>query len=315
MLSHPFELERSIKIEKPVADVYACVSDFHSWIDWSPWLCQEPETQTHIEGEAGQKGHTQTWIGQRIGEGKNTLVSFEINKSLIYDLHSIKPWKSHSKVSFFLEEHEGGTLVRWGMKGSVPIFLFFLRKMMSLFVGGDYERGLAMLKEYIEKGDVPTRVEFKGDAEQGPFRYMGLRRECSISEMATFIESDFAKMRTLAAKGELTRPDFAITFYHKWDLVEKRCEYTSAYAYRKTIQDMAPKGFTEGRVDTHKALQVNHFGAYRYLGNAWATLMGAQRSFKKRSLKNIPIYEIYRNLDSEIPEKEKITELYLPIKN
>ena len=36
------------------------------------------------------------------------------------------------------------------MEGTLPIFLFFMKKKMSAMVGSDYERGLAMLKELLE---------------------------------------------------------------------------------------------------------------------------------------------------------------------
>lgn len=36
------------------------------------------------------------------------------------------------------------------MEGTLPIFLFFMKKKNSTMVGSDYERGLAMLKEVLE---------------------------------------------------------------------------------------------------------------------------------------------------------------------
>ena len=39
--------------------------------------------------------------------------------------------------------------------GIYSCFSFLMKKMMSALVGGDFERGLLMLKELIEKGNVP----------------------------------------------------------------------------------------------------------------------------------------------------------------
>lgn len=45
------------------------------------------------------------------------------------------------------------------MDGKLPYFMFFMVKMMKNWIGMDYERGLAMLKEFIETGEVISRVE------------------------------------------------------------------------------------------------------------------------------------------------------------
>ena len=37
---------------------------------------------------------------------------------------------------------------------SAAFFLFWMRRQMELFIGMDYERGLKMLKEWIETGQI-----------------------------------------------------------------------------------------------------------------------------------------------------------------
>jgi effector-binding domain-containing protein len=82
--------------------------------------------------------------------------------------------------------------------------------------------------------------------------------------------------------------------------------------------DSAPKaseGFEILVVPEHKALRADHTGAYRHLGNGWATAMGCQRSQKHKLNKGVAMYEIYRNDPSSVDhERELLTEIYVPVR-
>ena len=58
-------------------------------------------------------------------------------------------------------------------------------------VGSDYERGLAMLKEYIETGQVNTQVTVHGLVERPGFFYAGLKRTCGLKEVGPAMAEDF----------------------------------------------------------------------------------------------------------------------------
>lgn len=191
MFSLPFIVDREITVEKPLSEVFNFVADFKNWPKWSPWLCQEPDCPIDIEATPATIGHKQTWNGKNIGSGHMTISEIQPSQSIKYDLYFLKPWKSHSKVAFEFSEDQEGCRVRWTMNGSVPVFLFFMKKMMQSFVGMDYERGLSMLKEFLETGDVPTKVVVKGLVEQEGFSYIGKRRQCSIREVGPAMQKRF----------------------------------------------------------------------------------------------------------------------------
>ena len=150
MLSIPFTVERSIVIDQSAESIFTQISDFTTWPSWSPWLSQEPECRVEITGLPGEPGHTQYWDGKKIGSGHIELVERNPGRKLDYNLYFIKPWKSNSKAAFTFEQEGEATRVVWSMEGTLPIFLFFMKKKMSAMVGSDYERGLAMMKEQLE---------------------------------------------------------------------------------------------------------------------------------------------------------------------
>lgn len=150
MFAIPFVVQRSIVIRKPVGSVFTVVSDFNTWPSWSPWLSQEPECPVEISGAPGKPGHKQSWNGKKIGSGHIELAETVSGRRLDYDLFFIKPWKSRSKAAFAFDQEGEDTRVTWSMDGTLPIFLFFMKKKMAAMVGRDYDRGLAMLKKLLE---------------------------------------------------------------------------------------------------------------------------------------------------------------------
>ncbi len=170
MFSIPFNIEKSIEINKSKTEVFQFLGNFMNWPNWSPWLSQEPDCDFSVEGNPGAISHKQSWSGAYIGAGNMVINEVKENQFIGYDLEFLKPWKSKSKVEFVLTEGKGpeSTLVTWKMIGSLPFFMFFFKKMMHALVGNDYDRGLSMLKEHLETGQVNSKVIKVGLVDQKP---------------------------------------------------------------------------------------------------------------------------------------------------
>jgi outer membrane receptor for ferric coprogen and ferric-rhodotorulic acid len=103
----------------------------------------------------------------------------------------------------------------------------------------------------------------------------------------------------------LPPPDFQLSFYHTYDRVRRRCEYTAAFGYASPPDALLPEGYVGRDIGSHRALNVSHTGPYRHLGNAWSAAMGCQRSDKLKAHKTMP---------GAVDEKEIQTEIYLPVR-
>ncbi len=314
MFSLPFSVKKEVIIEKPLDEVFSLVSDFSTWPQWSPWLCTEPEAKVVIAGEKGKEGHSQEWEGERIGSGKMILSEAVPFTHLNYHLNFLKPWKSKSKVGFEFEKVSAGTLVTWTMQGSVPLFLFFMRKMMSAWIGSDYERGLTMLKELALHGEIFSQIDVLGEVAREGFYYVGKRKNCSIKDVGPQMQQDFCELEKVHKEGNIPTDAFVFSFYHKFDMAKGECDYMAGFGFKDSVGKEKFSGLLMGQVKSHRALQVNHKGSYRFLGNAWATLMGIQRHLKKKSLKEIPMYEIYKTMPGSCEEKEMVTHIFSPFR-
>lgn len=312
MFQIKYNLERSIVINKDLDSVYECVSNFDTWNEWSPWLCLEKNAEVQIGGDAQNVGHKQKWKGTRIGEGEMLLANLEINKSLHYDLKFLKPFKSEAKVDFFFEKQAKGTKLRWAMQSSVPVYLFFLKEMLAAMLGNDFERGLSMLKEFLETGEVLSEIEMLGKVEKPGFHYLGVRRSSSIDELPKIMQQDFERIQKYMQEGKIKNSNQMISFYHKFDFMRNQAIYTNAVVYES--QQGSYTELQSGYVPKHHCAQVLHTGAYENIGNAWSAIMNYQRYEKLKANKNIPWYEWYVNSPKQVEKRNLKTSINLPIK-
>ncbi|MCB0413051.1 MAG: SRPBCC family protein [Bdellovibrionales bacterium] len=313
MLSLPYRVVRSEVIESNKEFVFNTIANFYTWKEWSPWLILEPNCSVEVKNDPLKVGHYQKWIGDQIGSGEITLTEIRPKNKLTFDLKFLKPFKSQSKVWYQLEEIDSKIKVTWGMEASIPIFLFFLKTTLQGMIGSDFERGLKMLKEFIETGKVNTKLIFNNQTQVNGFNYLTKRNSCAIPEISSSMQNDMKILKNSVEKN--ITPDFIFSMYHKWDLNNKICDYEIGYGFTKNSDFSTPAGLTSGKIPSHQVISLTHAGPYHHLGNAWAALISVQK-FKKIKLdKNIARYEIYMNDPTQVEEDEVKTEVRIPIRS
>ena len=315
MFSISFQLNRSIVVNKPVEQVFSTLADFTSWPAWSPWIIQEPDCPVSSLGEPESIGHQQEWNGKRIGSGRIVLSEIVSNQKLGYDLYFLAPWKSQCTTQFeftAITDKDGNetTEVTWLMQGTLPFFLFFMKKMMVAMVGSDYERGLKMFKEYAETGQVNSSVEINDTQLKTRFYYVGYPVNCNLSEISNVIRPTFEKLES----SDIPKPDMYLTVINKFDFISKDANMVAAVAYKSKPDFNFDQEMVEGEMPPHKTQSVTHTGSYYHLANGWATVMNYLRFAKQKQNKKVKEYEVYLNMPSDTEESELKTEIFIPIK-
>jgi hypothetical protein len=94
------------------------------------------------------------WQGKGgAGKGKMTMLQARENDLLRIRLQFFEPFPADNRVTFTLDNVGHSTEVHWIMEGTNS----FMGKVMSVFadmdhlIGGDFERGLANLKQVAER--------------------------------------------------------------------------------------------------------------------------------------------------------------------
>jgi len=306
-----FHVARSIVIDVPIQIVRESLIDYRQWPIWSPWLITEPETKVNFSAEQSKAGASYDWSGDLTGKGEMTLKTIA-DKKLEMDLQFLIPFKSFAEVSFDLQEKDGSTHVTWGLNSKLPFFMFWMINKMKVFIGMDYERGLKMLKEYLETGVVASKININGITTFEPQQYIGIARECSIEEMSSVMSDNFKKLYDFIQDNNLDLKAAPFTIYNTFDIFKQRSNFISAIPVESHINTSSP--FISGEIKGGKGLKVTHIGSYQNLGNAWATAISYARNKKIKTQKSPMGIEYYLNDPMETLPEELITEVIVPLK-
>lgn len=307
------EVDKSIFIQVPAATVFEVVSDLSQWRPWNPWLITDPSVTVSIHD--GGKGYN--WEGPRSGAGEMKIAAEQFPTSVELDLRFFKPFKSKAQAQFAFESEGEGTRVKWSMRSGMPFYLFFLTKMMKTMIGMDYERGLSMLKDKLETGKVPSKIEYPGEMNYPGCDYVGLSSECAMAELAQVMSGDFQKLAAWQKESSLVPSADPFCTYRKWDLSKGRVKYTCGVPVASSPATV-PDGFETGRIPPLKTYVLDHVGPYRHLGNAWSAGMQMQQAKEFRSSKVFTPFETYSlRPDGSLPGKDSDettrTSIHFPI--
>jgi DNA gyrase inhibitor GyrI len=302
-------VDKAMTIDAPLQKVFKILNDFHHWPIWSPWLICEPDSPLKIR----EDGKYYEWEGKRIGAGNMSIIKETPDRKIELDLAFLKPWKSKAKVQFLCKAEGQKTKVNWTMDSNMPFFMFWMKKSMEAFVGADYDRGLNMLKEYVETGSVSSKLDFRGESNFAGCQYVGIKTTTTIEQNGIQMGADYTKLWSLISDRKIKPAGHAFSIYHKFDMVKSMVQYTACIPVSEIPADL-PSGFISGEIPATKVYTLRHIGPYMHLGNAWTTMNMMSRNKEFKAIKGIHPFESYINMPGEVPDQELITDIHFAIK-
>ena len=305
-------VSRCIDINAPLDTVLPLLLRFEHWPAWSPWLCQEPEAEVTFTGPQGEVGSGYSWSGHRVGAGSMALRNAS-DTHINCDLYFLKPFKSQASVAFDLERlSDDKCRVQWSMQSSLPFFMFFMRKSFEAYIGTDYNRGLSMLKELAETGDVKSRVSIEAITDLPETEYIALAGSGKLADLGAIMQRNYPKLETIVATSGLTQNGSAFCHYRVMDPVNDHWEFIVALPISG---EAATPGFERGtRPAIKRCAHIRHTGHYTHLGNAWATAFGWMRTEKHRHKKKRGGFEMYLDKPDQTDPAHLRTDLYIPLR-
>lgn len=128
-VSNEFKGENTVKINKPVQEVYDYVKYLDNQENFGVWFQMDPNMKTSSEGIDGTSGYTFKWVSDVVGNGSQTITSLTANDSVISSLDF--GFGPPAKGYFHLKElGPSQTEVTWGVIGKSP----YPWNLMGLFM-------------------------------------------------------------------------------------------------------------------------------------------------------------------------------------
>lgn len=147
-----YNVEKTVIIKRPAADVISRVADLNYYKQWNPWQQTDSSSQGTITGTPGTPGHKYAWQGKKIGMGSLTLKSMDA-KHVHFDLQFLKPWKATASDNWLFEPWGDGNEVKvtWQNSGGLswPIARL-MGPMLNKSLNQQFEAGLVNLKKMCE---------------------------------------------------------------------------------------------------------------------------------------------------------------------
>lgn len=311
-----YTIERSIVIDASRADIWDNIVHFEKQALWSPWFVIESSAQRTINGKDGEEGTFERWEWKIIWTWERENLEIIEEDYLNQDLRFEKPFKSRSRCYFTLQKHgEDRTEVIWGMRWKLPWFMLPMKSMMKMFVSQDYDRGLRMLKVLCETWELHTYIEDSGIEEVPEVYVLGRDHTASAQDIWALMQEDFRVLEDYAKNHSINILS-ARAYYPKVDMKKGIFTFQTAIEILKedyeSITEL-PEGSTKKLYPAIKAYSLKHFWSYDFLPNTWTGVFMYLRALKLKQNKKIPPFEVYINDPTELPEKDLITDVSVPI--
>jgi len=151
-----FSVQRAAAVRAPAERIFPLISNFHQWVNWSPWENKDPAMKRTYSGAESGKGAVYAWDGNKnVGSGRMEILDASSPSKIVIKLDFFKPFEGHNTAEFTMhpELDAAATNIIWVMHGPAP----FMSKVMQVFmnmdrmIGKDFEAGLANLKKLTEK--------------------------------------------------------------------------------------------------------------------------------------------------------------------
>ena len=158
LLPKQVHIERSITVNRPASMMFEILNSYRYFNEWSPWADRDPNAEFVISGPESGVGARMSWIGepQLVGSGWQEIIASEpyeqVNIKLDFDAQGI------ADTGFKLVSQGDATHITWFFDSDLTAGVNFLDSFLARYfgllfdrwVGGDYELGLANLKQFAE---------------------------------------------------------------------------------------------------------------------------------------------------------------------
>ncbi len=305
-----YQVEEAITISAPEPLVFDYVRYWHNWHKWSPWIDMDSTLSYTVEGEDGEVGAVYKWTGDPdlTGEGEMTLTGVKEMEEITFEVHFLEPMEGISQGYIRLEESDEGVVAKWGSSGSTkfPWNIVMLLVSAEKMMGGDFERGLKLLKDIAEQ-DAAKIAKFEVKEIGFPTTtYAAIRGKVAFDDMQSFLGEAFSALAMTLAEERVKIIGPPVGLYFSWDEQTMITDMAAGFPVRKNV--VSDKVQMIG-VPAGKGYKVEYCGPYNELMYAHCALDYYIRG-KGKLPDSMVIEEYITNPQTEPDSSKWLTNIY-----
>lgn len=153
-----YRVERSIEINRPVAEVFNYLKHLKNQDNYSKWVRTDSQMKKTFKGTDGTVGFVYSWDGNKqAGAGEQEIKLIQENERLEVEVRFIRPFTGVAGAPFTTRAvSTAQTEVTWGLHSNMkyPLNIMLLFMNMDKFLGKDIEASLQLLKQVLEERPV-----------------------------------------------------------------------------------------------------------------------------------------------------------------
>jgi len=152
LLPSSAQVERTIVIDAPAAEIFPHLNALRAFHAWSPWSDIDPDTHYQFQGPEQGVGSRMTWQSgnSQVGQGSQEIIDSLPDQRVEMQLEFGD--KGNGTAIFLLEPEGASTRVRWQFSTVFGWDLFgrYVGLMLDNMIGTAYDKGLKDLKSTVE---------------------------------------------------------------------------------------------------------------------------------------------------------------------
>lgn len=316
LLPSTVHVERTAVIGAPQATLYALLSGYGRFNEWSPWADRDPETVYTYDGPDHGVGAKMTWASDDpdVGSGSQEITAVDPRDRIESRLDFGD--EGTADAYYDLEPADGGTRVTWGFDTDFGYNVIgrYLGLFFDGMLGPDYEKGLASLKTLAES--LPP-ADFAGlevevtEVEPVPIAYTSVSSPTEPEAISKAYAEAYAGVGAYMRRNRLEQggPPLSITTSMTDDAwtFDAAVPLASAPAGEIPQDDRCKIGETFGG----KVLKVVHRGPYQGLWDTHAKIEAYKAAYGLEAVGRL--WEVWVSDPGETPEEELVTHIFVPI--
>ncbi len=307
-------VERTMVMNAAPEVVFNQVNTLKNWEKWSVWDRKDTTMQKKYEGPEAGINAKFSWDSQNkdLKTGSMTIKSSAPNDSISIEL--VFGERTPSIATFHFFKDDKGTKVIWSMDmdmGMNPVAKYF-GLMMDKMIGPDFDKGLANIKDIVEKLPPPTKLPddyLKIVETTVPQQnILKVHIKCSEKEIGKNLGESYHKIGEYAGKNKANMTGAPMAIYQHWQ--NDAFEFDAAVPFDKKLPGVGD--VKSGEIKAGNVIMTNFYGPYNKVNIAHELIKDWLKTNNKKQKGDA--WEVYASDPGMEKDTAKwLTQVFYPI--